>query len=160
MALYALAARLFGPTDPSARDLPEAGSHPYFPDQFWPYPVIAIVALVSLGLLAALGQAMLVTGPAADPRSTVIPHPDWYFLALFQLVKLGPPLITSYAIPGLVGLALLAWPLLDQAFGPRLARRLGWASWPAPGRNPVSGTIWLAGIAAWVALTVWAISSQ
>ena len=114
---------------------------------------IAIVAI--LGALAWFGP--LQSGPAADPRAVFIPRPDWYFLFLFQLLKLGPPLVTSILIPLGAVAVLLVWPLLDAGFGPALARRIGWRTWPAPGRNVITGTLWLAGLAALAGLTVWAL---
>src|SRR5215472_7492613 len=39
-----------------ADDLPEDETHPFFPDHFWPYPIIMVVMLVTLGLLAAFVQ--------------------------------------------------------------------------------------------------------
>jgi hypothetical protein len=47
----------------------------------------------------------------------------------------------SLVIPALALLALLLWPLIDSVLGPRLARRLGWSSWPVPGSNVVTGSL-------------------
>jgi len=152
--IIALGGLVFGPALP-ADDVPDSDTHPYFPDHVWPYPVIAIAILGILGALAWFGP--LQAGPAADPRAVFIPRPDWYFLFLFQLLKLGPPLVTSILIPLGTVAALLAWPLLDAGFGPRLARRLGWTAWPAPGRNVITGTLWIAVLAVMAGLTLWAL---
>lgn len=152
--VLALGGLVFGPAR-AADDVPESDTHPYFPDHFWPYPVMAVAIAAILGALAWFGP--LQAGPAADPRAVFIPRPDWYFLFLFQLLKLGPPLVTSILIPLGVVAGLLLWPLLDAGFGPRLARRMGWRTWPAPGRNVITGTLWIAGLAVIAGLTLWAL---
>ena len=131
-------------------------THPWFPDQVWPYPVLAMAVLVFLGLLAYFGQPLLDPGPAADPRAAVPPRPEWYFLALFQFAKLGPALLTTLLIPAALVGALVLWPLIDAWLGPRVARRLGWRMWPPPKRNVITGTIWVAGLTVVAVLTLWA----
>ena len=134
----------------------ESKTHPWFPDQVWPYAVLAMVVLVMLGLFAFFGQPLLDPGPAADPRAAIIPRPEWYFLALFQFAKLGPALLTTIAVPAGLLAGLVFWPLIDAWLGPQLARRLGWRTWPAPKRNVVTGTIWVAGLTLLALLTLWA----
>lgn len=157
LALYALVGLLFGPIGRHITDdMPENKTHPYFPDHVWPYPILGMAVLVTLGLLALVGQPVLQLGQAADPRLGIIPRPEWYFLSLFQFVKLGPALVTSIVVPMAVVVGLIFWPLIDAWFGPRVARQLGWRSWPVPKRNVITGTIWMAGL--WVVglLTLWA----
>jgi len=157
-ALIAMAGIIFGPIGRQiSEDMPEADTHPYFPDHFWPYPILAMAIVAVLGALALIGQPALQLGPAADPRSVVIPRPDWYLLFLFQLVKLGPALLTSILIPVGAMIGLLLWPLIDARVGPGLASRIGWRSWPAPGRNIITGTLWVAGLAVITALTLWTL---
>jgi quinol-cytochrome oxidoreductase complex cytochrome b subunit len=134
----------------------ESKTHPWFPDQFWPYPVLAMTVLVTLGLLAFFGQPLLDPGPAADPRAAINPRPEWYFLALFQFAKLGPALLTTIAVPTALVVLLVFWPLIDAWLGPRLARRFGWEMWPAPKRNVITGTIWIGGLSVLAVLTLWA----
>lgn len=158
LAIVALTGIAFGPIgDQVAGDMPGGETHPYFPDHFWPYPILAIVLLATLGLLAYFGQPLLQSTQAADPRAVEIPHPDWYFLFLFQLLKLGPALVMSILIPALAVTGLLAWPVIDARIGPPLARRLGWRMWPAPGKNVITGTLWLVGLGTVAILTVWAL---
>jgi len=158
LALYALVGLMFGPIGRQVTDdMPESKTHPYFPDHFWPYPILAMAVLIILGLLAVVGQPLLQLGPAADPRVTIIPRPEWYFLSLFQFVKLGPALLTSILIPAGLLVGLILWPLLDASLGPRVARRLGWRSWPVPKRNLITGTLWIAGLSIIGLLTLWAV---
>lgn len=157
LALYALAALLFGPIGPQVTDdMPESKTHPWFPDHVWPYPILAMAVLIGLGLLAVAGQPVLQPGPPADPRAAINPRPEWYFLALFQFAKLGPALLTTLLVPTVLALGLLLWPLIDARLGPSLARRFGWKAWPAPRRNVITGTVWLAGLVFVGLLTLWA----
>jgi quinol-cytochrome oxidoreductase complex cytochrome b subunit len=160
LALYALVALLFGPVGRQVSDdMPESETHPYFPDHVWPYPILAMAVLITLGLLALIGQPLLQPGQAADPRAAIIPRPEWYFLALFQFAKLGPALITKMLVPALLVVGLVFWPLLDSWLGPRVARRLGWRVWPVPKRNVITGTIWIAGLSVIGLLTLWSAFS-
>ena len=156
LAVIALAGLLFGPVGPQVGDdMPESRTHPYFPDHLWPYPVLGMAVLITLGLLAVFGQPVLQLGAAADPRVVLVPRPEWYFLALFQFAKVGPAVITTILVPALLVLGLAFWPLLDSGLGPRAARRLGWPTWPAPKRNVITATIWIGGLAVIGLLTVW-----
>lgn len=141
-----------------ADDMPDDETHPFFPDHFWPYPIIAIVMLITVGLMAALIQKNLQLEPSADPRAVTIPRPDWYFLFLFQLLKLGPELFMSLVIPPLAIGALLVWPFIDSIAGPRIAKRLGWKTWPVPGRNIITGAIWIASLGVILLLELWALA--
>jgi len=129
-----------------------------FPDHFWPYPIIALVMLIAVGLLAAFVQKNLQLEPSADPRAVTIPRPDWYFLFLFQFLKLGPELVMSQVIPGIVVGALVLFPFIDAIAGPRLARRLGWERWPVPGRNIITGTVFVLGLLYVAFLEFWALA--
>jgi quinol-cytochrome oxidoreductase complex cytochrome b subunit len=141
-----------------ADDMPDDDTHPFFPDHFWPYPIITVLIIVTVGLLAAFVQKNLQLEAAADPRAVTIPRPDWYFLFLFQFLKLGPELITAIVIPPVVVIGLLLWPFIDSFAGPRVARRLGWKRWPVPGRNIFTGTGWVVFLAIIAFLTLWALA--
>jgi quinol-cytochrome oxidoreductase complex cytochrome b subunit len=141
-----------------ADDMPDEDTHPFFPDHFWPYPIIAVLMLVTVGLLAFFVQKNLQLEPSADPRAATIPRPDWYFLFLFQFIKLGPELIMAVGIPTVAGIALLVWPFIDAIAGPKVAKRMGWKSWPVPGRNIITGTGWVIFLAIIALLTLWALA--
>jgi quinol-cytochrome oxidoreductase complex cytochrome b subunit len=152
---FALVALMFGPARDARDDMPDSRSHPYFPDHIWPYAILAMATLITLGLLALVGQPLLQLGQAADPRASAVPRPEWYFLSLFQFVKLGPALITSILVPLVLVVGLVFWPVLDAWVGPALARRLRWKSWPAPKRNPITATIWFGSLGIIGVLTLW-----
>jgi quinol-cytochrome oxidoreductase complex cytochrome b subunit len=141
-----------------ADDMPEDETHPFFPDHFWPYPVIAVVMIIGVGLLAAFVQKNLQLEGSADPRTVTIPRPDWYFLFLFQLLKLGPELIMSLVIPPIVIGAFLVFPFIDAGFGPRIAKRMRMKEWPVPGRNVITGTVFVASLAIIALLELWALA--
>ncbi len=141
-----------------ADDMPEDETHPFFPDHFWPYPVIMIVMLVTVGLLAAFLQKNLQLEASADPRAVTIPRPDWYFLFLFQFLKLGNEFVFSIVIGTVVIILLVVFPFIDQIAGPKMAHRLGWKKWPVPGRNVITGTIFVASLVAIALLEAWALA--
>jgi quinol-cytochrome oxidoreductase complex cytochrome b subunit len=141
-----------------ADDMPDEDTHPFFPDHFWPYPIIAVVMLVAVGLLAFFVQKNLQLEPPADPRAVTIPRPDWYFLWLFQFLKLGPEVFMAIVMPGVIVGWLLLWPFIDAIGGPRIAKRLGWKKWPVPGRNIYTGTVWVLFLAFVALLTLWALA--
>jgi quinol-cytochrome oxidoreductase complex cytochrome b subunit len=142
-----------------ADDMPEEDTHPFFPDHFWPYPIIMAALLIAVGALSAFVGQNMELEKSADPRAVVLPRPDWYFLFLFQFLKLGSPeVVFSIFIPTVVVLALLLWPFLDHGLGPKVARLLHWKVWPAPGRNVITGTGWVLFLGFIVMLTFWALS--
>jgi hypothetical protein len=141
-----------------ADDMPEEDTHPFFPDHFWPYPVIMVSMMIMVGILSAfVGQNMQLE-QSATPTAVVVPRPDWYFLFLFQFLKLGPELIMSLVVPPVAILILLLWPFIDQLAGPRMARALRWGTWPVPGRNVITGTIWVVVLSFIVLLTFWSLA--
>jgi quinol-cytochrome oxidoreductase complex cytochrome b subunit len=141
-----------------ADDMPDDETHPFFPDHFWPYPIIAVVMLVTVGLLAAFVQKNLQLEPSADPRAVTIPRPDWYFLFLFQILKLGPEVLMALGTPAILVGWLILWPFIDSIAGPRIAKRLGWKTWPVPGRNIYTGTLWVLFLLMILGLTLWALA--
>ncbi len=141
-----------------ADDMPDEDTHPFFPDHFWPYPVIIIVMMITLGLLSAFVQKNLQLEAPADPRAVTIPRPDWYFLFLFQFIKLGPELLMAVVLPTVIIIVFLLWPFIDAIAGPPAARRLGWKRWPVPGRNIVSGTGFVIFLVIIALLEVWALA--
>jgi quinol-cytochrome oxidoreductase complex cytochrome b subunit len=141
-----------------AEDLPDEDTHPFFPDHFWPYPVIIVAMVITVGLLSLFVAQNMQLEASADPRAVVLPRPDWYFLWLFQFLKLGPELVMSLVIPPLIVIVLLVWPFIDSAIGRRLASRLGWSKWPVPGRNVITGTLWVLFLGFIVFLTFWSLA--
>ena len=98
-------------------------SIPFFPDHIKTefYVVLGVLAVVLI--IAIVGMIKPIgLGEPADPLNTPLHvKPEWYFLALYQILKKIPPLvlgiqgkIIGVVVPiVLVGLILI-WPFLDH----------------------------------------------
>src|SRR3954452_24801676 len=97
----------------------------FFPEQVMKDTVAIFVAFAILFTLAVAVRVPLER--MADPTDTsYIPRPEWYFLFLFQTLKLfsGPlEVVGSVVLPGLAVLALILVPFLDRAQMVRVTRR-------------------------------------
>lgn len=100
------------------------------PKQFYPEQVFkdTVAIFVAFAILFTLAAAVRVPlEQLADPTDTAyIPRPEWYFLFLFQTLKLftGPlEVIGSVVLPGLAVLALILVPFIDRARMVRVTRR-------------------------------------
>lgn len=97
----------------------------FFPEQVFKDTVAIFVAFVILFVMAATVKVPLEQ--LADPTdSNYVPRPDWYFLFLFQILKLfeGPlEMVGTVILPGLAFLALLSVPFVDRGELRRLRRR-------------------------------------
>jgi ubiquinol-cytochrome c reductase cytochrome b subunit len=109
--------------------------------------VAMFVVFAALVVMAVTVHAPL--GRLADPTDTAyVPRPEWYFLFLFQMLKLfeGPmEVVGSMVLPGLAVLGLMLAPFLDRGKAIRLAQRTA--------AFAVAGL----GLAVWTSLTVAAI---
>lgn len=76
------------------------------------------VALAAAGFLAWLGVAVMhpiAVGTPVDPAVTPADvKPEWYFLALYQLLRMVPERIGVF-LPGAVGMVLVALPYLHPS---------------------------------------------
>ena len=114
---------------------------PYFWEELISQAMILFLFLGIIGGLALLWPADLA------PRANVLVtpsgiKPEWYFLGLFQLIKVVPELIGMAGV-GVVFVLLIVLPFVDRS----------------PERNPwykpVTTTIALVIIVALVVLTIW-----
>jgi ubiquinol-cytochrome c reductase cytochrome b subunit len=120
---------------------------PFWPDQLWRDTVACAVVIGVMVWLTVRSHGAELEAPA-DPASSYVARPEWYFLPLFQLLKYfeGPAeRLGTLVIPGLVGLFLAALPFLDRVPTRDPRRRLVWLGVP------------LAGFAAVVALGLLAV---
>ncbi len=89
--------------------------------RFWP-DIVGKDALVALGVMTVVVLLALSFGaplePPADPTDTVyVPRPEWYFLPLYQLLKLVPGTMESLiavGVPTVLMLVLVTLPFLDR----------------------------------------------
>lgn len=119
----------------------------FFPEQVFKDTVAIFIAFVILFVLAVAVKVPLER--LADPTDTsYIPRPDWYFLFLFQTLKLfrgSAEVVGSILLPTLAVVALLLAPFLDRGTAKRLAQR-----------TVAVGIVGLA-VIGWTGLTVTAI---
>ncbi len=127
--------------------MPEPGEverKKFFPEQAYRDTVAIFIAFIILFVAAVAVRVPLER--LADPTDTAyIPRPEWYFLFLFQALKLfeGPlELLGSLVLPNLAIVLLFLVPFLDRSKAVRVSRRFA-----------AMGVVLLA-FAGWGALTV------
>ncbi|MCG3208801.1 MAG: Cytochrome bc complex cytochrome b subunit [Anaerolineae bacterium] len=138
-----------GLADPTAKSVNDASTParkpkkllPFFPNYLLDEFIAWYIMLAALVILASLFPAGLEE--PADPLRTP-PHtkPEWYFLFLYQGLKLVPR-IMGVIIPIIGGLILLLLPLIDRS--PYITAR----------NRPVAIAIGSVTLIAVVALTIW-----
>jgi ubiquinol-cytochrome c reductase cytochrome b subunit len=90
---------------------------PFYPNQLFKD---AVVVLVGVGLLVYLAAAFPPGLEAmADPSGTdFAPRPEWYYLGLYELLKVMPAgyeVLATVVIPGVVSLGMVFLPWLDRS---------------------------------------------
>jgi len=97
----------------------------FYPRQVFIDTVAIFAAFAVLFTLAVVARVPLEQ--LADPTDTTyIPRPEWYFLFLFQTLKLfnGPlEIVGSVVLPGLAVLALILIPFIDRSQMVKVTRR-------------------------------------
>lgn len=96
----------------------------------WPDLVArcAVTSFMTVSAIAIMG-AVFGAGlePPADPTDTAyVPTPEWYFLPMYQLMKIVPAAIESVVavgLPAVLVIALLALPFFDRSSTRNLRRR-------------------------------------
>src|SRR5918912_667681 len=111
--------------------LPRAQREPRYGQPFFPVvpfggAIYILATAIALVVLALTSRAPLQH--PADPlnHEQINPRPEWYFLFLFQILKIfqGPlELIGTAVIPAVIGLVLLGLPFYDRNWSRRAARR-------------------------------------
>jgi ubiquinol-cytochrome c reductase cytochrome b subunit len=105
----------------------------FYPEQVFKDTVAIFVAFAILFTMAVVVRVPLEQ--LADPSDTAyIPRPEWYFLFLFQTLKLfsGPlEVVGSVVLPGLAVLALILVPFFDRGQVVKVTRRTFAASFVA-----------------------------
>jgi ubiquinol-cytochrome c reductase cytochrome b subunit len=97
----------------------------FFPMQVFKDTVAIFIAFAILFMLAVAAHVPLEQ--MADPTDTsYIPRPEWYFLFLFQLLKLfnGPlEVVGAVVLPGLAVLTLILVPFIDRGAMLKVTKR-------------------------------------
>ncbi len=117
--------RRHGITAPEGSENRPAGK--FWPEQLFMDTVFSALVLgVVIVLVLAEGGANL--DAPADPASSEYPaRPEWYFLSLFQMLKLFPgsrEIIGTFVIPTALVVVMMILPLLDRLLPRRLAHFL------------------------------------
>jgi ubiquinol-cytochrome c reductase cytochrome b subunit len=100
----------------------------FFPEQVFKDTVAIFLWCVGVALMVAFVHVPL--GHVADPTDTSFtPRPEWYFLFLFQFLKLfkgpGGDMIGSVVLPGLAVGALVMMPFIDRGKMLKITQRSG-----------------------------------
>ena len=97
----------------------------FYPDIIGKDVLVSTLVVALIVLFAAAFGAPLE--PPADPTDTsYVPTPEWYFLPLYQLLKLVPGSMESLVavgVPAALLLAMVALPLVDRGSTRNLLRR-------------------------------------
>ena len=122
--------------------------------KFYPAQVFKDTVAIFLTFAVLFTLAVMVRVPLerlADPTDTsYIPRPDWYFLFLFQMLKLfqgSLEIVGSVVLPGLAVMGLILVPFIDRGVMKRVRHR-----------TLAMGVVALAALG-WTGLTVAAIRS-
>jgi ubiquinol-cytochrome c reductase cytochrome b subunit/cytochrome b6 len=93
---------------------PEEKTVPFFPDHLAYEAKVALWFGVGLVIIGMIGLVFPVgLGDPADPMVTPEhTKPEWYFLALFQLLKFLPKTLGAVT-PVFLVLVILIWPFID-----------------------------------------------
>lgn len=132
LGIHMLLIQLHGISEPdSVKALPPEKKHveKFFPTFILKDLMVWLLVLNALALLVGLFPWGL--GPEADafkPAPAGI-KPEWYFLAMFQFLKLLPPMIgplegehAGMMIFGAIGAAFAVMPFIDSGKNPKLAK--------------------------------------
>lgn len=122
----------------------EGKTIPFYPDHV---TTEAKVALGVIGLFLVIGLIGLFSpvglGAPADPMDTPAHvKPEWYFLALYQVLKFVPK-TTGAMIPVVLVLLVMIWPFLDRK--PDRSRKTMW----------IRLGVTIVGLLLVIALTIW-----
>ena len=116
-ALHLFLVHRLGITSPGIRvGEPETKSEPFFPDHVFREVVVGCAAILVVAALSwSLGPPL--EAPAARDAAGYDPRPDWYFLWLFQLLKVFEGrwmFVGTVLLPSALVLGLLLLPFYDR----------------------------------------------
>jgi cytochrome b6-f complex subunit 4 len=106
---------------------------PFYPDHVRTEFFVVVGILVIVLIIGIVGMINPVgTGEPADPLNTPLHvKPEWYFLALYQILKKIPPMvlgiegkIIGVVIPIILVGLIFIWPFLDNK--PDKTKRIYW----------------------------------
>lgn|SRR5574341_307350 len=98
---------------------------PFYPVHVFTEGLVVLGIVICGGVVGVLGMIMPVgAGNPADPMNTPLHiKPEWYFLALYQILKFVPK--SAGAMLPILGLGVVAlWPFIDRKADSLRARRM------------------------------------
>jgi ubiquinol-cytochrome c reductase cytochrome b subunit len=119
--------RKAGPAGPVTEDpvTPRLATETFYPRQVLMDMGFALLIVAALAGLAYFHPASL--GPVADPADTqFLPRPEWYYLPMFEWLKLweGPKVVFGVIVlPGLLAMMFFLLPFLDRSLERKPWRR-------------------------------------
>ena len=102
-------------------------TQPFWPDQLVRDVVACAITFLIIVILVVRSHGAELEAPA-DPSSSYVARPEWYFLPLFQILKYfeGPlEVIGTMVLPGLAGGILIGLPFIDRSQTRDPRRRMG-----------------------------------
>ena len=92
-------------------------TQPFWPDQLFRDVAACAAVFIAIVFLVIRSHGAELESPA-DPASSYVARPEWYFLPLFQLLKYfeGPlEVVGTQVLPGLAGALLVGLPFIDRS---------------------------------------------
>ncbi len=107
----------------------KAEGKPFFPYAIYKDHIVALLAVA--GVIALAIWQRVEVGEPVNPASTdFIPRPEWYFLFLFELLKIfkgenvfTPVIMATFIVPNILMVLLIALPFIDRGPERRLNKR-------------------------------------
>lgn len=107
----------------------KAEGKPFFPYAIYKDHVVAMLAV--FGVVAmAIWQRVEVGEPVNPATTDFIPRPEWYFLFLFELLKIfkgenlfTPVIMATFIVPNILMVLLIALPFIDRGPERRIHKR-------------------------------------
>lgn len=107
----------------------KAEGKPFFPYAIYKDHIVALLAVA--GVIALAIWQRVEVGEPVNPASTdFVPRPEWYFLFLFELLKIfkgedifTPVIMATFIVPNILMVLLIALPFIDRGPERQLHRR-------------------------------------
>lgn len=111
LVLHIVLVRLHGVSKLEGRE--DEGSYPFYPEHFYHTIIVSLLLLTFMSAVTVIFPPGL--GVPADPAVTPAHiKPEWYFFAVYSILKLVPLKVGIYLLTALVLVAVF-WPFLDEA---------------------------------------------
>lgn len=107
----------------------KAEGKPFFPYAIYKDHIVALAAVAGV-IALAIWQRVEVGEPVNPATTDFVPRPEWYFLFLFELLKIfkgenvfTPVIMATFVVPNVLMILLIALPFIDRGPERRLHKR-------------------------------------